>query len=166
MHTPRDTLGSGGIDLVLQNPLHYSGLQIRSLRRWLTGVLVDSLAPGREGVSLTVRFVSDRQIRGLNRRYRGSDRPTDVLSFQGDAPADESPGAASPGGFHLGDLVISVPMARRQAARLGHSSSREIQELILHGFLHLLGYDHEDDRSTMDAIELEMRRRWIPEDDD
>lgn len=161
------------IDLALQNPLHYSGLGLLDLRRWLTELLVDllsrtaddpllapcslPLALGREGVSLSVRFVSDRQIRELNRRYREKDAPTDVLSF---------PGGGTPEGLHLGDLVIGVPTARRQATGLGHSFLREIRELVLHGILHLLGHDHEADGGTMDALELDMRRRWIAEDDD
>lgn len=170
---PGEALAPGAIDLTLQNPLHYGDLELLDLRRWLTELLVDlltrpagdpllaprplPLAPGREGVSLSVRFVSDRQIRDLNRRYREKDTPTDVLSF---------PGGDTPEGFHLGDLVIGVPTARRQAAALGHPLGREIRELVLHGVLHLLGHDHEVDGGAMDALELDMRRCWIAENDD
>ncbi|MGH9379180.1 MAG: rRNA maturation RNase YbeY [Thermoanaerobaculia bacterium] len=157
------------IEIALQNPLHYPGLDLRRLRRWLMPVIAElvstvavgstlipdpsPLTPGRVG--LTVRFVSDRQIRDLNRNYRGLDRATDVLSFQG---------AATPDGQHLGDLVIGVPTARRQAQRLGHTLSRELKELVLHGLLHLLGHDHERDEGVMDALELELCRRWIDDD--
>lgn len=173
MRSPGEAPASGAIDLALQNPLHYSGLGLPDLRRWLTELLVNllsrpagdpllapcslPLASGREGVSLSVRFVSDRQIRELNRRYREKDAPTDVLSF---------PGGGTPEGLHLGDLVIGVPTARRQAAGLGHSLGREIRELVLHGVLHLLGHDHEVDGGIMDALELDMRRRWMAENDD
>lgn len=173
MRSSGETPVPGAIDLALQNPLHYSGLELLDLRRWLSELLVDlltrpvgdpllapcslPLACGREGVSLSVRFVSDRQIRELNRRYREKDAPTDVLSF---------PGGGTPEGLHLGDLVIGVPTARRQAAGLGHSLGREIRELVLHGVLHLLGHDHEVDGGAMDALEVDMRRRWMAENDD
>lgn len=165
-------MGPDAIDLALQNPLRYGGLHLRDLRHWLTELLANllgetaadpllfpcslPLAPGPAGVSLTVRFDSDRQIHELNRRYRGKDRSTDVLSF---------PGGGTPEGLHLGDLVIAVPTARRQAAGLGHSLGREIRELVLHGLLHLLGHDHEVDGGVMDALELELRQRWIEGED-
>lgn len=173
MRCPGEAPASGAIDLALQNPLHYSGLGLLDLRRWLTELLVDvlsrtagdpllapcalPLAAAQEKVSLSVRFVSDRQIRELNRRYREKDAPTDVLSFTG---------GGTPEGLHLGDLVIGAPTARRQAAGLGHPLGREIRELVLHGVLHLLGHDHEVDGGIMDALELDMRRRWIAENDD
>lgn len=170
---PGEALTPGALDLALQNPLHYRGLDLLALRPWLIGLLVDmlsrpaadpllallpwALASSSEGVSLTVRFVSDRRIRELNRHYRQQDRSTDVLSF---------PGGSTPEGVHLGDLVIGVPTARRQAAALEHPLGREIRELVLHGVLHLLGHDHEADDGAMDALELDLRRQWIPEDDD
>ncbi len=86
-------------------------------------------------------------MRGLNRRYRGKDRSTDVLSF---------PSAGS--GF-LGDIVVSVPFASREARRRKAPVSRELDRLLLHGFLHLLGYDHETDRGEMGALEGRLRRR-------
>jgi len=88
-------------------------------------------------------------MRRLNRRYRGKDRTTDVLSF---------PPAEGAGGF-LGDLVISVPEARRQAKRSGQAVEAVIRKLLLHGLLHLLGYDHETDRGEMDALEGKLRGR-------
>ena len=102
--------------------------------------------PGSK-VEVSVMFCGDRKIRTLNRRYRRKDRPTDVLAF---------PGAA--GGF-LGDIAISVPYAARQARRRGEPVSREIDRLLLHGFLHLLGYDHETDEGKMDILESALRRR-------
>ena len=85
-------------------------------------------------------------MRALNRRYRGKDRSTDVLSFPAPPPL-------------LGDLVISVPYAARQARRRGQRLSREIERLLLHGYLHLLGYDHETDGGEMDALEARLKRR-------
>jgi probable rRNA maturation factor len=84
-------------------------------------------------------------MRTLNRTWRGKDSPTDVLSF----PSGE------PGGF-LGDLVIDVPYAGRQARSRGHTLAREVQILLAHGVLHLLGYDHETDDGQM--FRLQKRR--------
>jgi len=97
---------------------------------------------------VSVYFCGDRRMRALNRRYRRRDRPTDVLSF----PAG--------GGALLGDIVISVPYATRQARRRRQPASAELDRLLLHGYLHLLGYDHETDRGQMDALEARLRRRF------
>jgi probable rRNA maturation factor len=104
------------------------------------------------GVSGEVALVlgGDRGIRSLNARYRGKDKPTDVLSFPG-------PGGAA----GLGDIVISVPTAERNAARLGRSLAAELDVLALHGFLHVLGYDHETDDGAMDRLEARLRRRIL-----
>lgn len=86
-------------------------------------------------------------MRRLNRDFRRQDRTTDVLAFS----AGE--------GELLGDIVVSVPYAARQARRHGESPSREIERLLLHGYLHLLGYDHETDDGEMDKLEAATRRR-------
>ena len=111
------------------------------------------LAPQAD--SFAVRFTSDREVRRLNRDFRGKDRPTDVLSFPGEEPV--VPGD----GHHLGDVVIAVPTARRQAAELGHDLRHELRLLLLHGVLHCLGHDHETDGGTMDRLERRLRRRWL-----
>lgn len=104
----------------------------------------------RPGSRVTVVLVGDRAMRELNRRWRGVDRTTDVLSF----PQLEGPG----GGLHpeeLGDVAISVPTARRQAAAAGHCLMAELDRLLVHGLLHLLGHEHEGDAAGARA----MRRR-------
>jgi probable rRNA maturation factor len=98
-------------------------------------------------VEISVLFCGDRAMRTLNRRYRGRDAPTDVLAF----PAET-------GGL-LGDIVISIPCASRQARRRRESPAREIDRLLLHGFLHLSGYDHETDDGEMNALENNLRRK-------
>lgn len=118
--------------------------------------VVEGVEPGAE-VSLTL--VNDDVIRELNRTYRGVDAPTDVLSF---AMEETSPGEPVyedlSGGRMLGDIIISLPTARRQAEAYGCSLEKEIAFLAVHGFLHLLGYDHNSDdkekkmRERQDAI--------------
>ena len=98
---------------------------------------------------VSVLFCADGRMRSLNRRWRGFDRPTDVLSFPAGASAD---------GF-LGDIVISVPYASRAARRRAEPPAREIDRLLVHGLLHLAGYDHETDHGEMDALEARVRRR-------
>lgn len=89
---------------------------------------------------LTVLITDEEKVRELNRRYRGVDSPTDVLAFGGTPEGFvEAPDAAP----YLGDVVISYPRARAQAKEHGHSPDRELALLIIHGVLHLLGYDHE-----------------------
>ena len=89
--------------------------------------------------SLTILFSDDLHIQRLNREFRNKDKPTDVLSFPG---GDPIPGMPEPGRY-LGDIIISVPTASRQANESGHSLEAELQLLVIHGVLHLLGYDHE-----------------------
>jgi probable rRNA maturation factor len=105
-------------------------------------------AAGSTASEVSVLFCADGRMRALNRRYRGKDRSTDVLAF----PAGTS------GGF-LGDIVISVPYASREARRRGQPRAREIDRLLVHGFLHLMGYDHETDDGEMEALEANLRRR-------
>ena len=113
---------------------------------------LEKLGEGRNEVH--VLMTDDRSIRELNRRYRNADRATDVLSFPNH---DLLP----TGEVLLGEIVISVEAARRQAAAAGHSERREIEELALHGTLHLLGYDHDKDAGEMDAQELELREELV-----
>ena len=122
---------------------------MRALRPWLDG-LIRQLAP--EARSLAVRLTGAAEVRRLNRRYRGVDTTTDVLSF---------PGETTPEGQHLGDIVISVPTARRQAAERGEPLWREIRCLLLHGILHCLGHDHETDGGAMRRLERQLCREGI-----
>jgi probable rRNA maturation factor len=101
---------------------------------------------------VSVLLTTDTGIRRLNRLFRGIDRSTDVLSF----PAPSLPSAAEP---VAGDLAISVPTAQRQAAEHGHALSAEIKILMLHGLLHLAGYDHHADSGQMGRRERLLRNR-------
>jgi probable rRNA maturation factor len=112
---------------------------------------------GKPGAFVTVAFVRDPAIRDLNLRFRQIDRATDVLSFP-DTEADDTNFAQ---GRFLGDIVISTDTAKRQAAESGLSIERELSELVIHGVLHLCGYDHENDNGEMNRLELRLRRKLL-----
>ena len=115
---------------------------------WTTFALKALKAIGNSESSATVAFVSDSKIRQLNRQFRGIDKPTDVLSF----PSDDTE-------HDLGDIAVSVETAASQATENGLSFDDEIAQLILHGLLHLSGYDHETDNGEMNRLELRLRRK-------
>jgi probable rRNA maturation factor len=104
--------------------------------------------------AVTIAFVGDRRMRELNQRFRGINRTTDVLSFPAE-PAEFEKEELSP----LGDVIISMSRAARQAAENNLTLERETEQLILHGLLHLCGYDHEQDDGEMNRLELTLRRR-------
>jgi probable rRNA maturation factor len=104
-----------------------------------------------KGKTATIAFVSDRKMRELNRMFRHKASTTDVLSFPYEADEFE------PDAENLGDIVISVEQAARQAAENDLDFETEIKQLILHGILHLCGYDHETDRGEMNSLELKLR---------
>src|ERR1044071_6756852 len=118
-------------------------------RAWSTFAVKALAAIGNGESSATIAFVSDKRIRELNRQFRGIDKATDVLSFPADGP-DES---------NLGDIAISAETAATQAKENGLSFDEEIAQLILHGLLHLSGYDHETDNGEMNWLDLMLRKK-------
>jgi len=114
---------------------------------WTTFAEKALKAIGNSGTSATIAFVSDSSIRKLNRQFRNIDKATDVLSFPADEPEN------------LGDVAISVETAAKQAKENGLEFNDEIAQLILHGLLHLSGYDHETDKGEMNRLELRLRRK-------
>jgi probable rRNA maturation factor len=130
-------------------------LQDAVLARFLTSVRRELKLSRRE---VTVCFVEDREIAKLNRQFRGKPKPTDVLSF----PANGT-GALdflhANGASFLGDIAISPQAARRNAKVFGRTLDEEIRILILHGVLHLAGYDHEVDDGEMERIEMRLRKK-------
>lgn len=104
-----------------------------------------------ENKDFTVAFVSDKKICKLNNKFRGKNSTTDVLSFPYEADEFESDEN------NLGDIIISAEQAERQALENNLNLELEIKQLILHGILHLCGYDHETDDGEMNARELELR---------
>ena len=117
--------------------------------------------------SATVAFISDRRMKELNHFFRGKNSTTDVLSFPYVAEDFENPSAAPNStedgtdfsASNLGDIVISAEQAERQAKENGLTLENEIQQLILHGLLHLCGYDHETDDGEMNRVELKLRKQ-------
>ena len=107
-----------------------------------------------EGAGVTVAFVSDDAMRQLNQSWRGKRSTTDVLSF----PAEQSKFERDEGPT-LGDIAISAERAAKQARENKLTLETEISQLILHGLLHLCGYDHETDKGEMNRLELRLRRR-------
>lgn len=107
-----------------------------------------------EETSVTIAFVSDRAMRELNRMWRHKSGTTDVLSF----PAEQDKFERQQG-LRLGDVVISVEQAARQALENGLKFETEVAQLILHGLLHLCGHDHETDNGEMNTLELRLRRK-------
>ncbi|PEY44369.1 rRNA maturation RNase YbeY [Bacillus cereus] len=106
-----------------------------------------------DGAELSVTFVDNERIQEINRDYRDKDQPTDVISF---AMEDMGEGEMEIVGVEmprmLGDLIISIPRAKEQAGEYGHSFDRELGFLALHGFLHLLGYDHMTDEDEKEMF--------------
>jgi probable rRNA maturation factor len=144
-----------------------------ALAAWLARV-----APARARGAVTIALVSDRRVRTLNRQYRGIDRATDVLSFPaghgiGVDPArpsrprardsadrtDVEPGRQARRTAFLGDIVIARGVAARQGREAGHGERTEWRVLALHGLLHLIGYDHEQDAGEMRRAEARLRRK-------
>ncbi len=132
------------LDLI-QIESHLESLDEARLRRFLTKA---RKAVGLNG-DVSLLLTSNREMQHLNRSFRGKNKPTDVLSFPSvDAVATK----------FAGDLAISVDIASGNASELGHSVEDEIRVLILHGLLHLAGYDHETDTGQMARKELRLRK--------
>lgn len=106
---------------------------------------------------LSIVITTDAAVQNLNRDYRGVDAPTDVLSFETQSDDDF---IVSDAGYYLGDIIIAAPTARRQAIAMGHAPIEEIKLLIIHGILHLLGYDHltPKEKSMMWALQEKILR--------
>jgi probable rRNA maturation factor len=130
---------------------------LHALDRFLRQVEKE-LRVGRGDV--TVCFVSDGEIARMNEEFRAKKGPTDVLSFPARAQSKGKKARSTTGEHYLGDVAIAPETARRYAKKNGRSVDNELRVLILHGVLHLLGYDHETDHGEMDRIEQKMRRRF------
>jgi probable rRNA maturation factor len=143
------------------NVLIEEGIVVEAGADWLQRIMEKTLQAENvpSTVEISLVLTGQEQIQALNRDYRGKDQPTDVLSFalQENKEGEEMEAFIGPpdGLLHLGEIIISYPQAEIQAAERGHSVKKELAELIVHGILHILGYDHEkvDLEPTMTARE-------------
>lgn len=126
-----------------------AGLSAQSLERFILRARKAAHLQGAVDVLVT----SSTAMQSLNARFRGKDKPTDVLSF----PAEPAPGLVRQPKF-AGEIAISADIARANAHTLGHSEAEEVRVLVLHGILHLAGFDHERDNGTMARKEVRLRR--------
>lgn len=143
---PAARAAAGDLSVVLIDRQRRHAVRPARLRRLLQAAARALKVSGEIALVLS----GEAAVRKLNARYRGKDRPTDVLSFPG------------PGGAEgLGDVLISVPTAAANAQRLGRTLLQELDVLALHGFLHVLGHDHETDDGRMERLERRLRRRLL-----
>jgi len=138
--------GKRGLTVVVLDRQRRRRVDAGRLRRVLRGAATALGVTGEMALVLS----GDPALRSLNARYRGQDKPTDVLSFPGGGSQAE-----------LGDVVISVETAARNARGFARTLPQELDVLALHGFLHVLGYDHEADDGTMDRLERRLRRKLL-----
>ncbi len=133
---------------------------LQQLECWLNSICGDenlncpSLVRSAEELSLGLRFTDDTNIADLNSAWRQKTSPTDVLSF---AALDDAGEWMEGPSIELGDIVVSLETARRQAQEQGHSLQRELRWLVSHGLLHLLGWDHPDEDSLAAMLALQER---------
>ena len=118
-----------------------------------------------QNAEASVSFVDDDEMARLNREFRGKNGPTDVLSFECDGLDDEMGGGCDeiPGmPFELGDVIVAVDVAERQTEQFGTTFEGELSVLLVHGLLHLCGYDHieDDEAEVMESREAELLRGW------
>jgi probable rRNA maturation factor len=137
------------IDVLVREP--FASPNLEELARQTAGKALAHEGQA-ETLDLTIVMSDDEELRTLNHQFMGINAPTDVLSFPSDEVDPES------GERYLGDIILSVPRAREQANQGGHSIEAEIQLLIVHGVLHLLGYDHADpaQKAGMWSVQAEI----------
>lgn len=145
---------AAAIEFVNRQRLH--ALNRRAIIRLAQDVLARI---GRRNSAATITFIRDARMRELNREYRNLDKPTDVLAFA----YHENMGDNEPGHdpAFLGDVVIAVETAARYASEQGISFETEINWLVIHGLLHLAGYDHETDKGEMRRLERRLRKELL-----
>ena len=127
----------------------------RDIAHWIALAAARSGREVPDGAEVSVRVVDEDESQTMNRQYRGKDRATNVLAFP--AALESLPGLPSGEQTALGDLVICAPVVSREAAAQGKNETDHWAHLVVHGFLHLVGYDHESDAEAAEMEELEIR---------
>ena len=141
--------------IAIRNRQRTYPLDVAQVRAWTEQILTMQRCGPLE---VSILFVNDLAIRRLNRDYRHRDRPTNVLAFAM-RDGEEERHQATPGPEHLGDVVISLATTAREAAAYGRRPDEHLLVLLIHGLLHLLGYDHE--RSDAERRRMERRERRL-----
>ncbi len=147
---------TAGASIEVYNRQRFQRINRRRVAR-LARVVLDRI--GRPEATLAITFIRDSRMRELNRDFRGLDAPTDVLSFAYNE--GRKSGEPLQDADHLGDLVISTETAARYARELSLGFAREIDHLVIHGTLHLAGYDHETDNGEMSRLERKLRKELL-----
>ena len=139
------------VDILVESPLWDAGEDVRGTIEAAARAALAAVRPGRRDAELSIVLADDAFQQHLNRDWRGQDKPTNVLSF---------PAGLSAGG-HLGDVVLAHETVRREAERDGKAFAHHVAHLVVHGILHLLGYDHgtEAEARDMEALEVEILAR-------
>ena len=140
------------MEILIKNQQKIIKISQRKIKRIIKKVL--QYLKVDEETEISILFTDDKFIRSLNNKYRGINKPTDVLSFSLQAGAVKYPEVES--NKLLGDIIISVETAQRQADNLKHSIEKELTVLLIHGLLHLTGYDHEKDKDYKIMREKEI----------
>ena len=141
-------------DVTIEVTIDAEGLDVAALPVLAERVMLGEAVS--EGTGVSILLTDDEAVRTLNRQFLGIDEPTDVLSFPDDGGEDDPFPETSGEAPYLGDIAISLPTATRQAQEFGHSLDAEVAHLLVHGLLHLRGYDHVDapeDEAKMRARE-------------
>ena len=125
-----------------------------ALSKWANLAYAAATRGKSRTVALTIRIVGNTESRALNRTYRGKDKPTNVLSFPADLPPASS---LQPPAMPLGDLAICAPVVAREAREQGKAPAAHWAHMVVHGVLHLMGYDHENDRDALAMESKEIR---------
>ena len=128
---------------------HYSPAK-ETFSYWLETALNKLEASSTDDIEISIRIVDSSEIQRLNRDYRQRDKPTNILSFAADLPADVQPRL-------LGDLVICAPVVAAEAMRQGKDKASHWAHMVIHGLLHLLGYDHVTDAEALEMEALEAK---------
>ena len=130
-----------------------------SLSKWARSAYAAARGRLRNEVSaeLTIRIIGVAESRRLNRTWRAKDKPTNVLSFPGDSLSPATAYGLQPAALHLGDLAICAPVVAREAREQGKTTVAHWAHMVIHGVLHLMGYDHENDRDAQTMESLEAR---------
>jgi probable rRNA maturation factor len=142
------------IDIVIESPLWD---RIADIEAQVRRAAEAALPTTRADCEIAVLLTDDRSMRALNARFRGSDKPTNVLSFPAPVSAQPTAGEGAPSAF-LGDIVVAFETAKAEADAEEKEFGHHVTHLIVHGVLHLLGYDHEADA---EAEAMEARERAI-----